>query len=222
MNKNEFIDAMEKTLIRLPKADRDDILSDYEAHFAIGVENGKTEEEVSASLGDPYELAATYLENLPEGSKSAPASQPTESESDAADSPIYDAPTYGAPKAASRPAACTTSRASSESPDNGSVVLVVFLSIAAAFALFTVVSAWLALPCLVFACFVCAAALAAACGALMLQSVLIGVGLLLAAIAAVALGILGIIACIASVKGIIWLVKKFIELCRNLLKGGSK
>ena len=72
MNRSEFIAAMEAQLIRLPKADRDDILNDYETHFVNGIAEGKTEEEVSAQLGDPVELAAVYLENLPEGSKGNP------------------------------------------------------------------------------------------------------------------------------------------------------
>lgn len=72
MNKNEFISIMESKLIRLPKSDRDDILSDYEAHFAVELEKGLSEEEVSAQLGDPEELANTYLENLPANAKGAP------------------------------------------------------------------------------------------------------------------------------------------------------
>lgn len=82
MNKNEFISMMESKLIRLPKSDRDDILSDYEAHFAAGLEKGLSEEEVSAQLGDPQELAATYLENLPENAKGAPYIAPEE--------PVYE------------------------------------------------------------------------------------------------------------------------------------
>ncbi|MBP3413848.1 MAG: DUF1700 domain-containing protein [Clostridia bacterium] len=78
MNKNEFISIMESKLIRLPKSDRDDILSDYEAHFAVELEKGLSEEEVSAQLGDPQELAATYLENLPENAKGAPYIAPEE------------------------------------------------------------------------------------------------------------------------------------------------
>ena len=72
MTRSEFIAVMEAQLIRLPKADRDDILNDYETHFVNGIAEGKTEEEVSAQLGDPVELAAVYLENLPEGSKGNP------------------------------------------------------------------------------------------------------------------------------------------------------
>ena len=226
MNKNEFIDVLEKSLIRLPKADRDDILSDYEAHFAIGVENGKTEEEVSASLGDPHELAMTYLENLPEGSKGAPAAAAADENSTAdtdstADAPAYSAPTYGAPKSSKKSTSSESSRSSQNSPDAGSIVLVVFLSIAAVFALFGVASVWVAIPCTAIGCFIGALALIALGCTIMTQSVLIGIGGILLSVALIAFGVLAVIACIASIKGIIWLVKQFIKLCKNILEGGS-
>jgi len=242
MNKTEFIDVLEKSLIRLPKADRDDILSDYEAHFAIGVENGKTEEEVSASLGDPHELAMTYLENLPEGSKGAPAviaddndtveeadeNTDTSSSAESAapevtSTPTYSAPTYGAPASASGISRSASSAATGDSntPDAGSIVLVVFLSIAALSVLFGIASVWIALPGTALGCFTAAFALIAVGIALMTQSVIAGLGSIFLAISVAAFGLLAIFASIASVKGIIWLVKQFIKLCQNILKGGS-
>ncbi len=226
MNKNEFIDVLEKSLLRLPKADRDDILSDYEAHFALGLENGKTEEEVSASLGDPHELAMTYLENLPAGSKGAPitteAEETSENETAAASANVtssFSAPTYGAPEVKKAPASGT--RTSSDTPDAGSVVLVVFLSIAAVFILFGIASAWFALPGIAIGCFVGTIALIALGITSMAYTAIGGIGFIVLALGIAALGILAIIACIASVKGIIWLVKKFIELCKNILEGGN-
>lgn len=226
MNKNEFIDVLEKSLIRLPKADRDDILSDYEAHFAIGLENGKTEEEVSASLGDPHELAQTYLENLPEGAKGAPAASAEAEEPEAQpqpEVPVYDAPSYGAPKpqAASAPAKSAKKTSGSGSPDAGSVVLVVFLSIVAFFALLSIIGAWFALPGTAFGCLVGCIALVAAGVMLMPLSVLAGIGALLLSIGVLAFGVLAVFGAIASAKGIIWLVKEFIKFCQNQLEGGN-
>lgn len=71
MNKSEFIAAMEQRLLRLPKSERDEILNDFEVHFVNGLAEGRTEEEISAELGDPAELSAVFLDNLPEGSKGA-------------------------------------------------------------------------------------------------------------------------------------------------------
>ena len=37
-----------------------DILYDYEEHFRIGLENNKTEEEISEALGNPVQIANAY------------------------------------------------------------------------------------------------------------------------------------------------------------------
>ncbi|MBI4813817.1 MAG: DUF1700 domain-containing protein [Methanobacterium sp.] len=57
MNKNEYLEALSKLLRKLPKEDREDIISDYEEHFAIGLEKGRTEEEISKALGNPKNVA---------------------------------------------------------------------------------------------------------------------------------------------------------------------
>jgi uncharacterized membrane protein len=41
--------------------DRNEILYDYEEHFRIGMENGKTEEEISESLGDVKSIARQFM-----------------------------------------------------------------------------------------------------------------------------------------------------------------
>jgi uncharacterized membrane protein len=40
--------------------DRNEILSDIDEHFSTGLSNGKTEDEISSSLGDPELLAKQY------------------------------------------------------------------------------------------------------------------------------------------------------------------
>jgi uncharacterized membrane protein len=52
MNKMEFLKKLEAKLKGLPVNDIKEILSDYEEHFRIGLEKGKTEEEISVELGD--------------------------------------------------------------------------------------------------------------------------------------------------------------------------
>jgi uncharacterized membrane protein len=64
MNKGQFLKELDIALKKLPTEERQDILRDYEEHFMIGLEEGNTEEQISASLGSPKQLAkeltATY------------------------------------------------------------------------------------------------------------------------------------------------------------------
>ncbi len=57
MNKGEFLRRLSKALDNLPAVEKNDILFDYEEHFNIGMEAGRTEEEIAQSLGDPYILS---------------------------------------------------------------------------------------------------------------------------------------------------------------------
>lgn len=229
MNKNDFIDILEKNLLRLPKTDRDDILSDYEAHFALGAEAGKSEEEVSASLGDPNELAQIYLENLPEGSKGAPAAL-NEDEPQTEDEPLPEeekpaAPAYSAASYSDNASSSTYSTAApveKKSPDAGAVVGVVFLSIAALCLLGFIVDIWFGIAGGSIFCFAAAAAMIGLGISFAAESALVCIGAVLLAVALAALGVLLIIACIAGVHGIIYLVKKFIKLCKNILNGGNE
>lgn len=60
MNKAEYIKTLSSMLNRLPEDERKEILYDYEEHFRFGIENGKSEEEISKSLGDPKAIARQY------------------------------------------------------------------------------------------------------------------------------------------------------------------
>ena len=60
MNRNEYINKLRINLQGLPNSEIQDILSDYEEHFAIGISKGKSEEEISKELGDPREVAKGY------------------------------------------------------------------------------------------------------------------------------------------------------------------
>jgi len=57
MNKEEYLKKLDKLLKKLPEEDREDLILDYEEHFGIGLENGRTEEEISEALGDPENVA---------------------------------------------------------------------------------------------------------------------------------------------------------------------
>lgn len=64
MDKRQFLSKLEKAILTLPRNERDDILYDYEEYFSNGLADGKTEEEISSSLGSPEqlgkELSAVY------------------------------------------------------------------------------------------------------------------------------------------------------------------
>ncbi|MCM3168044.1 DUF1700 domain-containing protein [Peribacillus frigoritolerans] len=64
MNKEQFLKQLNASLTRLSLDEREDILQDYEEYFEIGMEEGKSEQEISKSLGNPKqiskELMATY------------------------------------------------------------------------------------------------------------------------------------------------------------------
>lgn len=229
MNKSEFIAAMEAQLLRLSKADRDDILNDYESHFVNGIAEGKTEEEVSAQLGDPVELAAVYLENLPEGSKGAPyIPEPEAPEANNAyrndtpnyGAPTYDAPSYGAPQQ-NQPVYTAAPTASSE-PNAGGIVAVVLLSIFVALPLLWVIFGLImgafgtSIGCMIVsAALITLGATTAGWGAMTATGlILIGVSLIALCVLCICLGILGI-------KGTIQLVKWYVEQCKKMI-GGTK
>lgn len=57
MNRAHFMAQLRDGLSGLHHSDIDDILRDYESHFADGAADGRTEDEVAAALGDPVRLA---------------------------------------------------------------------------------------------------------------------------------------------------------------------
>lgn len=63
MNRKEYISTLKFNLQGLPIDEVQDILSDYEEHFEIGISKGKSEEEITSELGDPKEVAQGYRSN---------------------------------------------------------------------------------------------------------------------------------------------------------------
>lgn len=63
VNKSDFLNTLEDALNNIPYEDKKEIMYDYEEHFRIGAENGKTEDEICKSLGDPKVLAKLYKAN---------------------------------------------------------------------------------------------------------------------------------------------------------------
>lgn len=61
MNKERFLSSMDKSLKGLSREERRDIIHDFEEHFVFGLEEGKGEQEIAASLGSPEKIAKELL-----------------------------------------------------------------------------------------------------------------------------------------------------------------
>src|SRR4030042_631838 len=57
MDKKDFIKKLSAYLSGIPEEERQDVVNDFEEHFKEGLLEGRTEEEISDSLGDPKILA---------------------------------------------------------------------------------------------------------------------------------------------------------------------
>ena len=57
MTRQAFLARLRDGLRGVPPRALNDIVSDYEAHFAEGQADGRTEAEVASALGDPARLA---------------------------------------------------------------------------------------------------------------------------------------------------------------------
>jgi uncharacterized membrane protein len=57
MNRAHFMAQLRDGLAGLHHTDINDIVADYESHFADGAADGRSQEEVAAALGDPARLA---------------------------------------------------------------------------------------------------------------------------------------------------------------------
>ncbi len=60
MNKERFMAELRRCLGAMKEAERTEVLYDYEEHFRMGAADGKTEEQIAASLGNPRSLGASY------------------------------------------------------------------------------------------------------------------------------------------------------------------
>lgn len=62
MTKTEFLQQLYNNLLPLSNDERNEIILDFEEHFSIGLESGKTEEQICAELGSPESCAVSYLQ----------------------------------------------------------------------------------------------------------------------------------------------------------------
>ncbi len=60
MNKTEYLTKLTNELGHMPYGDVKDIIQSMEEHFDEGINEGRSEEEIAESLGDPKELAMEF------------------------------------------------------------------------------------------------------------------------------------------------------------------
>ncbi|WP_054958403.1 HAAS signaling domain-containing protein [Paenibacillus dakarensis] len=61
MNKKQFLSILEARLSPLPLSERNELLSEVATHFEIGLQDGRSEEDIARELGDPFEMAREAL-----------------------------------------------------------------------------------------------------------------------------------------------------------------
>jgi len=66
MKKKEFLEELDKILTEKKCPDKEDIIKDFEEHFVIGQEEGKSEEEIAKLLGNPSDIAEQFKEEIEE------------------------------------------------------------------------------------------------------------------------------------------------------------
>ena len=61
MTRREYLASLDQYLVTMSASEKAAILRDYEHHFQRGLQAGKTEAQISASLGSPYDVATELL-----------------------------------------------------------------------------------------------------------------------------------------------------------------
>jgi len=64
MNKKDFMNKLSAYLGGISVEDREDVISDFEEHFKEGLAEGRTEEDIADSLGDPKALANQFKASI--------------------------------------------------------------------------------------------------------------------------------------------------------------
>jgi uncharacterized membrane protein len=60
MNKEKFLSELKAALGRMSEEERREVIYDYEEHFRMGTADGKTEEQIAQSLGNPRAIGRSY------------------------------------------------------------------------------------------------------------------------------------------------------------------
>lgn len=60
MNREKFLSELKAALGRMSEEERREVIYDYEEHFRMGTADGKTEEQIAQSLGNPRVIGRSY------------------------------------------------------------------------------------------------------------------------------------------------------------------
>ncbi|MBA2850830.1 putative membrane protein [Methanococcus maripaludis] len=60
MNKEEYLYKLSETLKSIPESEKQDIIYDYNEYFENGALEGRSEEEISKSLGNPEQVLESF------------------------------------------------------------------------------------------------------------------------------------------------------------------
>lgn len=63
MTEKQFMEQLDANLSKVSAEERQDMLEDYQEHFAMGKAEGKTEEMIAEALGSPEKIAKELLAN---------------------------------------------------------------------------------------------------------------------------------------------------------------
>jgi uncharacterized membrane protein len=70
MNKEQFLTQLKRALEGMPESEKREVLYDYEEHFRMGAAEGKSEEQIAQSLGNPRTIGGSYrIDAILEGPK---------------------------------------------------------------------------------------------------------------------------------------------------------
>ena len=236
MTKDEFLSRMERVLNALPPHERIDILSDYVEHFRAGEEAGKTAEEIAAALGSPEELARTFLEERGAAGEKAPEAslpaQPVLPEmpqiqqgipANPMSAPPPAAPVPPAPHPPAPPSPPVQMVYAPQKPKGDTTVATIVVILVSVLVILPtavgIISGLLAVPGLALGFLVAAVALFVGGIPLMVKP-LAGRSVICMAVAFLALSVLLICATIALVKGIVWLITRYVRLCTRICREG--
>lgn len=61
MTKDQFLNELYRSIQNIPEIEKRDIIQDYEEHFQMGQQEGKSEEEIAKALGAPSQIAKELL-----------------------------------------------------------------------------------------------------------------------------------------------------------------
>ena len=235
MTKDEFLSRMERVLNALPPHERIDILSDYVEHFRAGEEAGKPAEEIAAALGSPEELAGTFLEErgaagdkMPETSLPAQPILPNlpQVQQGISANPIAPPPAAPVPPPMRPPAApyppvqMVYVPPKSKGDTTEATIVVILVSVLVILpAAAGILGGLLVVPGLALGFLVAAVALIAV-GIPLMAKPLAGLSVICMAVAFLALSVLLICATIALIKGIVWLITRYVRLCARICREG--